>query len=161
MRRRLAVEGILAGASLAEVAEFVGAEVRSVRRWMARYRQAGELGLAALPVSGRPAKLTEASARRIMTWLGRDPQEFGFIGSCWTAPRVALLMARELGVEVHPRYLNDWLSRHGISPQIPARLAREKDQPAIDRWIQRGWPRIKKTPRHAGRCWVSVTKAAS
>jgi transposase len=156
----MAVDGVLAGLSVEEVAEFADVEARSVYRWLACYRLGGPKGLAARPVSGRPAKLTAAEADRICQWLAVDPQAFGFVGSCWTAPRLAMLMARDLGLEVHPRYLNDWLRRHGISPQIPARVAREKDQPAIDRWIKHGWPRIKKTPRPAGRCWVSVTKAA-
>src|SRR5690242_270738 len=134
-RRRLAVGRVLAGYEPQEVADFLGIEVRSVYRWLAAWRQSGEAGLAALSGRGRPAKLAADQAEAILSWLACDPQEFGFATPRWTAPRLAQAIQEKFGVRFHPRYLNAWLQDHGISPQIPSRVARERDAQAIDQWV--------------------------
>ncbi len=96
---------------------------------------------------GRPPKLSLRQTHRVLSWVERDPQEFGFATPRWTAPRLALVIERDLGVQLHPRYLNAWLRRHGISPQIPSRVARERKPEVIAHWVRYTWPRIKKSPR--------------
>jgi transposase len=147
----LAVARLLEGYEPQEVADFPGVEVRSVYRWLAAYRQGGAAGLAALSGRGRPQKLTADQAEEVLLWLECDPQAFGFSTSRWTAPRLAQVVQAEFGVQFHPGYLNAWLQGHGISPQIPGRVARERDPQAIDRWVGRTWPAIKKSPPDRGR----------
>jgi hypothetical protein len=48
------------------------------------------------------------------------------------------------------RYLNDWLRRRGVTPQIPGKVARERDEAAIRWWVATVWPRIKRNARAAG-----------
>ena len=149
-RRRLAVARVNEGYSQTEVARFLGVHVRSVRDWMARYRRDGDEGLAAKPQPGRPRRLTPEQERTALGWLARDPAEFGFATELWTAPRVAQVLRRTFGVTFHPRYLNEWLTARGISPQKPQRVPRERDQAEVDRWVAEEWPRIKKTPGTSG-----------
>jgi transposase len=148
VRRRLAITRIFDGYSPQEVADFLGVRVHSVYRWLERYRQAGDAGLAPQPMPGRPSKLTARQSAAVLRWLGHRPQEFGFATSRWTAPRLAWVIDQRFGVSLHPRYLNAWLSQRGISPQIPARVARERDPAAIAHWVRYQWPRIKKSPGH-------------
>lgn len=145
-RRHLAVARVLEGYEPQEVADFIGVEVRSVYRWLAAYRQSGATGLAALSGRGRPSKLTAEQTDEVLSWLERDPQEFGFPTPRWTAPRLALVVEGAFGVQFHSCYLNAWLQEHGISPQIPSRVARERDPQAINQWMGRDWPAIKKSP---------------
>jgi transposase len=56
-RRRLAIERIRDGYSTQEVADFLGVDTSSVRRWLAATRRGGAAS-AARPVSGRPPSLT-------------------------------------------------------------------------------------------------------
>lgn len=63
-RRYLAIARVLDGYTPDEVADFLGVESRSVYRWLAAFRQAGEAGLAALPMEGRPPKLTLGAGSR-------------------------------------------------------------------------------------------------
>src|SRR4051812_35580230 len=63
--------------STEEVAEFLGVDPRSVRRWVATYRQAGGSGLVARPTSGRPPKLTHVQEKIIRRWLADKPTEHG------------------------------------------------------------------------------------
>jgi len=58
--RRLAVQRVIEGYSTEEVADFLGVDPSSVRRWVASFRAGGEQELVARPASGRPPKLTPA-----------------------------------------------------------------------------------------------------
>jgi transposase len=143
-RRCLAVQRIDEGYSVPEVADFLGVAPSSVRRWVATFRQHGADGLVAQPVPGRPSKLTSTQEKIVCRWLADNPTEHGFATELWTAPRLARLIEQEFGVHFHPNYLTPWLRRRGFSPQKPRRTARERDDEAIARWLEKDWPRIKK-----------------
>jgi transposase len=145
-RRVLAVQRVLAGYSAEEVAEFLGVDPRSVRRWVTAYRQAGGTGLAARPAVGRPPKLTHVQEKIIGRWLADKPSEHGFATDLWTGPRLAHLIRQEFGVALNPRYLAAWLRGRGFTPQKPRRVPRQRDPEAITAWLAVDWPRIKKKP---------------
>src|SRR5438128_142315 len=91
-RRRLAVERGAEGYSAEDIADFLGVEARSVRRWLAAHRQRGPNGLAARPAAGRPPKLTAAQGRVVCRWLADSPADHGFPTDLWTAARLARLI---------------------------------------------------------------------
>jgi transposase len=143
-RRHLAIERIQDGYSTREVAEFLGVDPSTVRRWLAAFRRHGGEGLAARPVPGRPPKLTGTQEKIVRRWLADKPTEHGFPTELWTASRLAQLIEQEWGTSFHPNYLASWLRRRGFRPQKPRRKARERDDETIARWLESGWPRIKK-----------------
>lgn len=144
--RLLAVAMAMDGDEPEQVADVLGVNERSVWRWLSVWRRQGEAGLATKPGQGRPPKLIDRQARRVLDWVTHgSPRDFGFVTERWTAPRVAALIERRFGVTMNHRYLNDWLFRRGgITPQVPERQPRERDQRAIDAWLGGEWPRIKK-----------------
>jgi transposase len=129
-----------------EVAEFLGVHPRTVRRWRRRLRREGETGLSNRRRSGRPPKLSAAQTEQVLCWIEHNPRDFGFVTQRWTAPRLAAVIEEAFGVQLNHRYLNDWLRRHGVTPQIPERQPRERDPLLIEAWIRHQWPRIKKKP---------------
>jgi transposase len=143
-RRRLAVERLLDGYSTAAVAGFLDVDPSSVRRWWAAFRQQGITGLAAQPAPGRPRKLSRTQEKVVLRWLADSPTEHGFPTELWTGARVAELIGRELGIAFHPRSLQRWLRAHGLTPQRPQRVPRERNPQAIAAWLATDWPRIKK-----------------
>jgi transposase len=145
-RRRLAVARVQDGYSTAEVAEFLGVDPSTVRRWVIAFRAAGARGLGARPVPGRPPKLTRCQDKVVRRWLSEDPTAFGFPTSLWTCSRLAQLIEEEWGIRLNPRYLTRWLRARDFTPQRPRRVPRERDERAIAGWLARDWPRIKKTP---------------
>jgi transposase len=149
--RAIGVARVLDGWGRQEVAELLGVHVSSVCRWVERFERDGPAGLAAAAVPGRPPKLTPRQAERVLSWVReRRPQDLGFgadAGTHWTARRVAAVVERRLGVSFNHRYLNDWLARHGISPQLPQRVPRERDEAAVARWLAVDWPAIKRGRR--------------
>jgi transposase len=144
--RLLAVAMAMDGDEVEQVADVLCVSERSVWRWLGVWRRHGEAGLATRPGQGRPPKLTERQTRRVLDWVTHaSPCDFGFVTERWTAPRVALLIGRRFGVHMNHRYRNDWLLRRGgITPQVPDRQPRERDQQVIDAWVGQEWPRIKK-----------------
>jgi transposase len=146
-RRRLAVTKVSESRSPADVADFLGVHVETVRKWVRAHRAAGDGGLAGKPHPGRKPFLTADQERQVLGWLADRPTAHGFRTDLWTARRVAELIRRRLGVEYHPGYLREWLAKRGYSPQKPARRARERKPEAIDRWVREDWPRIQKKRR--------------
>jgi transposase len=156
-RRRLAVQRLAEGYSCQEVADFLGTDPRSVRRWAATFAHQGDSGLAARPVPGRPAKLTATQEKIVRHWLADNPIEHGFATELWTSPRLAQLIQQEWDIDFHPDYLSTWLRLHGYTPQKPRRVARERDDEAVARWLAQDWPRIKKRRVGGARtscCWT-------
>jgi transposase len=148
-RRRLAVRRVQDGHTQRAVAEFLGVTERTVGRWVAAHRDRGDAGLAARPQPGRPRRLSAAQERRVLSWLRKKPSDFGFDTELWTAARLARLIEQRLGVTFHPRYLSAWLAGRGVSPQKPARRAKELDPAAVERWLAEDWPRIQKKSSRA------------
>jgi transposase len=147
----LAVPRVLEGYSTEEVAEFLGVDPRSVRRWVAAYRQAGDAGLLARPAAGRPPKLTSTQETIVRRWLTDQPTEHGFATDLGTGPRLAHLIRQEVAIELNPKSLTVWLRRRGFTPQKPRRVPRQRDPEKIAAWLETQWPRIKKRPGARGR----------
>jgi transposase len=158
-RRLLAVERVLEGHPMQDVADFLGVQVRSVQRWVQTLSQQGVAGLAARPVAGRPAKLTATQEKIIRRWLAESPLEHGFPTELWTATRLAALIQEEWDITLHPRYLCCWLRARGLTPQKPRLVPRERDDDAIAAWLAQDWPRIKKRRGAGALPWCSWTKA--
>ena len=157
-RRVLAIHRLRDGYTADEVAEFLDVDSSTVRRWRAAFERDGWSGLRALPVPGRPTKLTRTQEKIVLRWLDDPPTAFGFNTELWTAARLADLILQEWGIDLNPRYLPRWLRRQGFSPQKPERVPHERDDEAIAAWLRDDWPRIKKTRRPGGRASFLSTK---
>jgi len=146
-RRRLrALDLLKEGLLPVEVARRVGVDRRSVRRWRASFDAEGRDGVRALPVPGRPRKLTAAQRTRLEKALLRGALAHGYPTDLWTCPRVADLIERRFQVEYHVDHVGRLLHGIGWSPQKPERRARERDEEAIRTWVKTVWPRVKKKP---------------
>lgn len=143
-RRLLAVQRVHAGWLQRDVAAFLGITERTVSRWVTAHKSRGSNGLKAKRHPGPQPRLSADQERQVLAWLTHKPTAFGFATDLWTAPRIAQLIEQHFGVRYHPRYLNAWLTRRGITPQKPARPAKERDDEAIAQWLAEDWPRIQK-----------------
>lgn len=146
-RRRHAITLLEQGMMAAEVAKAVGTSRASVTRWRQAYQKAGPSGLGAKPHPGRPAELNERQRRKLVDLLKRGPCKHGYSTELWTLRRVAEVIQKNFGVSYHPGHV--WWILHGLgwSCQKPERRARERDEEVIQRWRERDWPRIKKSPK--------------
>ena len=145
-RRRRALVLLEQGLPPVTVAQRLGVDRRSVRRWKAAVRRQGPGALAARRATGRPPKLSARHRHRLEQSLLAGAQAAGFDNDLWTCPRVAQLIRRRFGIGYHVDHLGRLLRSLGWSPQRPERRARERDENQIRRWIKVQWPRIKKKP---------------
>ena len=146
-RRKRALALLDRGYSLNEVGRRIGCAAVSVMRWRDARRRGGAQALKVRFSPGRPWKLEKAARKRLVRLLLQGATAHGWRTNLWTTARIAELVRREFGVEYHRDHIGRLLHSLGWSVQKPERRARERDEPAIERWKQTDWPRIKKTPR--------------
>jgi len=146
-RRKRAIDLLQQGYQPVEVAQMVGVDRRSVRRWNAAYKAQGLAGLGRKPTPGRPAKLDAKAHRKLDAILLKGAKAQGFPTDLWTCPRVAKVIRLRFGVRYHVDHIGRLLRSFGWSPQKPARRAVERDGDRIQGWVKAEWPRIKKKPR--------------
>ena len=160
-RRHRAMRLLDEGRSLGEVAEFVGCHASSVMRWRDARAREGAKGLKVRKASGRPRKLSEAQAERLLELLLDGSVAQGYRTELWTTQRIAEVIEAHFGVRYHRDHVGRLMKSLGWSCQKPERRALERDEEAIERWKRETWPEAKKMPRG----WVptssSRTKAAS
>ena len=145
-RRRRAVALLDMGLGVREVARQIGCSPASVSRWQTEVRSRGPDGLRAKPAPGRPRRLTQRQRARVLTLLLQGATAHVFSTDLWTLTRVATVIARTCGVTYHPAHVWKILRGEGWSCQKPERRAKERDEPAIQRWRTERLPHIKKRP---------------
>lgn len=146
-RRHLAVTRVKEGHTQRAVAAFLGVHEDTVGRWMRQDRQGGPQALAAVARRGHPSRLSVPQQQQVLSWLAKNPLEFGYPTALWTSKRVADQIQKQFGIPYNFRYLSGWLKEQGISPQKPASKARQRDDQQIAHWVREDWPRIlKKQP---------------
>lgn len=134
------------GVSQSETARRVGASLSSVKRWIKARAEHGEAGLVPRPSPGRPRRLTPAHDKALVRMLTQGAMAHGWSTDLWTTQRIADLIDCHFGVRYHRDHIGRLMRRLGWSCQKPRRVAKERDEQAIDRWVRNDWPRIKKKP---------------
>jgi transposase len=145
-RRLRAIELLQRDLPVHVVAERLGVDRRSVRRWKRAHRRQGRAGLRARPASGRPPKLTAAQRRRLARMVIAGPEAAGYRTSLWTCRRIVDLIRQQFQVVYHPDHVGRLLRACGFSPQRPQPRAKERDDRRVRAWVQHDWARVKKTP---------------
>jgi transposase len=146
-KRRFSAFRLLAkGVSEAEVARQVGVHRQSVNRWAQQIEKQGREGLKKAGRAGRRCRLSETDLKKLESRLKQGPQAVGYETNLWTLERVAKLIERDFGVEYHPGHVGWLLGKLGWSCQRPTGRAIQRDEPAIEGWKKRSWPKLKKKP---------------
>jgi transposase len=149
-RRLQAAELFAQGRSQAEVAHQLGVSRQSAHVWHTRFEQGGVDALRSRGPTGPDPKLSDAQLAQVQEALLAGAMANGFDTDLWTLERITVVITQLTGVRHHPGHV--WsILRHrlGWSLQRPERRASERDEQAIQRWVQQEWPRIKKgQPQH-------------
>jgi transposase len=139
------------GWSQRRIAAALGVTEGAVSQWMRRAREGGgPQALQHRPPPGSRPKLSAEQRAQIPALLQRGAEAYGFVGQVWTAPRVAVVLKRCLGVRYHPGHLRRLLRRWGWSPQKPARRASQRAEAAIRAWTTERWPALLAKPSTRG-----------
>jgi transposase len=161
-RRLQAAELFAQGRTQAEVAHQLGVSRQSAHIWHTRFEQGGVDALRSRGPTGPDPKLSDAQLAQVEQALLAGAMANGFDTDLWTLERVAVVITQLTGVRHHPGHV--WsILRHrlGWSVQRPERRASERDEQAIQRWVQQEWPRIKRGPPRNRPGWSSSTNRPS
>jgi transposase len=145
-RRRTAGRLFAKGKTQAEVSRELGVSRQSTSRWYADWQAGGNRGLAAAGRAGRMPKLDKGQLQQLAAELDKGPLAHGYATDLWTLARVSEVIEATTGVSYHPGHVWKVLHQMGWSRQRPARRAVERNDEAIARWVEKDWPRVKKTP---------------
>lgn len=143
-RRRRAIALLDAGTSVTGVAQRLGCSHSSVILWRDRVKRRGPDSLKARPTPGRPPKLSAKKLARLPRLLSQGATASGFSTALWTTQRIATVIRREFGVDLHRAHVGRLLARLGWSCQKPERRAIERDEVVIAHWKRYRWTAIKK-----------------
>ena len=143
-RRRLAAaEDLQASMKQSDVARKYGVNPSSVCRW----KKALEEGIESLyrrNAPGASSKLSKEQQRALGEILLQGAAAYGYDTDLWMLRRVAEVIRKEFGVSYNFRSLSDVLHRMGFSPQKPKRRAAERDQAAVQTWVEEEWEKDRK-----------------
>jgi transposase len=161
-RRERAAELFAQGRSQAEVARELDVSRQSASRWHTRWQADGTAALRTRGPTGRRPKVADAQLPAIQHALLQGAQAHGFTTDVWTLERIAVVIQGLTGVRLsEPSVWRLLRQRLGWTVQRPERRASERDEEAIQHWVQHEWPRIKKGPPSKAPGWSSSTKPAS
>jgi transposase len=130
----------------AEVARRLGVSRQAVSRWWHAWKAGGVEGLRGVGSTGRPRKLTDDQLCQLSAYLLEGAKSHGYRTEMWTLRRIAAVVRRRFRVTYHPGHVWKLLGALGWSCQRPEHRARERNEPAIRRWLKHRWPVIKKRP---------------
>jgi transposase len=142
--RRWAVEQVLKGGRVEDVAAGLGYNRSTVFGWMKRYGEDGLSGLNTKARSGRPPKLSGLQRTKLLRMIvGTDPRQLRLSFALWTREMVAELIDRDFGVVMSVSAVGRMLRRAGLSPQRPLWRAYQADAEAVEAWKTEKFPAIR------------------
>ena len=157
-----AVELFEAGARQVDVVTQLGVSAQTASRWYHGWQTGGRDALVGAERLGRPPRLSDGQLAAVQAALMAGPKANGFGTDMWTLARVGQVIEQVTGVRYSPS--QTWLilrQRLGWTRQRPARRAVERDEQAIEQWVKRDWPRIKRGLDAEARGSASRTRADS
>ena len=119
--------------------------------WLNKYRAGGIEALRALPIPGRPPKLTEQQRAWVYrTVTQNNPLQLQFEFALWTRAMVRDLIRQNCGVTLSLASVGRLLRSLGLTPQRPVRRAIEQVPAKVREWLTVDYPAIQAKARKAG-----------
>lgn len=142
--RRRAVQGVLDGLPVGDVATAYGVDRRTISRWVTQFETFGESGLVRKLGSGRPRKLDELSVDELRATVLRGAMAFGFETDLWTVGRMRWVIAEQFGVQLSKNTVWRRLRDAGLTYQKPEREYYEIDEATRTKWLRYEAPKIRR-----------------
>jgi transposase len=119
--------------------------------WLRDYHAEGLDALRSTTSPGPAPKLSERQRQAVRRWIvGKDPRQYGFDFGLWTRQIVADLIRKKFGVSLCLASVGNVLAELDITPQKPLRRAYERDPAAVEAWVKRDYPKLRKRARRLG-----------
>jgi transposase len=103
-----------AGQPVPEIAEALGINEKTVRKWLKRFAEQGPAGLQDAPRSGAPSRYTPEVKAQIIAAALTNPREVGCPFNCWTFERLAVYVREKLGFSIKKTRIFEILQEEGL-----------------------------------------------
>ena len=144
--RILAVRRVVEdGEAPSVVMESLGFSRTAIYPWLRKFEQEGWDALVERIAAGPEPKLTEKQRQQVKRWiLGKDPRQYGFDFGLWSRRIVQALIKERMRVGLGLTAVGRLLASLDITPQKPLRRAYERDPQAVEFWIQKTYPALRR-----------------
>ena len=139
-----AVQAVQRGWAVTETADAFGIARRTLHRWLNRYEENGEAGLARKPGSGRPRILEELEEGELRAIVLQPASAFGYETDLWTVGRLHRVIREQYHVVISRDTVWRRLREAGLTYQKPEREYYEIDEEARRKWRRYEVPKIRK-----------------
>ena len=143
--RLRAVDAVLRGRSMTDVADAYGTNRSTICRWVIRFQEEGNGGLLRRATSGRPRKLEELTEEELCDIVIQPASNFGYESDLWTVSRLHSVIDQQFRVTVSKDTIWRRLREAGLTYQKPEREYYELDEESRQKWLQKVVPEIRKT----------------
>ncbi len=149
------------GVSQADIGRELEVSHQTVSDWHEKWAAGGKQALKRTGQPGRPPKVSDADLAKVERALERGPEGQRLSHRAVDAGPGGRGDREGHRGEVPPRHVWRVLRQMGWSRQRPARRAMERDDEAIEQWVNERWPKVKKTPGPGTPGSSSKTRAGS
>jgi len=101
----------------------------TVVRQIKRYEKEGLAGLSNKPPPGRPPRVTAAYLYQVEQSIDQPPRNLGLPFSNWTTQNLAVYMARQTGIVIRARQMENYLKVHDWRLRRPVRTIKHHQDP--------------------------------
>lgn len=160
-RRKQAVDAVRNGESPLVVARVMRIPLRTLFKWISRYRHGGYDALREGERSGRPRKVSG----EVMQWLYEsitlgDPRQYQFDFCLWTLGIVGQLLKEKFGIQLSKSGVSRLLNHLGLSPQRPIYRSYKRDPKEMRKYLDKTFPGLRAKARRTGAIIYFVDEAA-
>jgi transposase len=137
-----------------DASRYYGVSSHTISEWVTRYREQGEEALEVKPQgrrqgAGRALSPDQEHEIRALV-VDSTPQEHQIALATWTRQAVGELIASRLGIELSLQGVGKYLRRWGLTPQQPARQAREQDPEEVREFVEQTLPKVQEQAKAEG-----------
>lgn len=103
------------GNDVATIARWSGRTPRTVRRWLAAFRDGGAASLAGAPIPGRPPKADATYLAALAQAVETPPRTLGLSFDVWTSARLSAYLVAQTGTRIAPGWVRVLLHRQDFA----------------------------------------------
>lgn len=119
------------GLSPPQIAKLVHFSRYTVVRHIQRYEAEGLVGLFTKPRSGRPRRVTLEYEAKLLETVEKGPRSLGLPFSNWTTANLADYLAKQTGIAISSRQVENYLKVHDWRLRRPVRTVKHKQDPEL------------------------------
>jgi transposase len=149
--RITAVQRVLDGESPEEVVKSIGYNRRIIYHWLSLYRFGGFEALQVHKSSGRPPKLTGTQMMRLYAIIKDEtPEQYKFPVALRAIEIIREALKRVFHINLSSVPVWRTLKALGLPAQRPRHAAHQQNQEAVEEFLRKEYPNIKKAAKKCG-----------